>query len=207
MSDKDAKSESPKKGKGFIKMALIGLVLAGAGGGAVFGLMSAGIIGANPAHAKPTGPQLVMKGDDDPYAAPKKEEKGSVPLVHGEGGSKYRTTYYTFAEDFTSNLKDSDALVQMSLAAATRRDGRVLMWMDEHALAIRDAFGAGGFDEAAVARFIDEVVPFEYQADVRRMWDDDLGPEARVHLDSDDETRVLDYLRETCRASWKKRAG
>ena len=57
------------------------------------------------------------------------------------------------------------------------------------ALAIRDAFGAGGFDEAAVARFIDEVVPFEYQADVRRMWDDDLGPEARVHLDSDDETR------------------
>lgn len=137
MSDKDAKSESPKKGKGFIKMALIGLVLAGAGGGAVFGLMSAGIIGANPAHAKPTGPQLVMKGDDDPYAAPKKEEKGSVPLVHGEGGSKYRTTYYTFAEDFTSNLKDSDALVQMSLAAATRRDGRVLMWMDEHALAIR----------------------------------------------------------------------
>lgn len=73
------------------------------------------------------------------------------------------------------------------------------------ALAIRDAFGAGGFDEAAVARFIDEVVPFEYQADVRRMWDDDLGPEARVHLDSDDETRVLDYLQETCRASWKKR--
>ena len=137
MSDKDEKPESPKKGKGFIKMALIGLVLAGAGGGAVFGLMSAGIIGANPAHAKPTGPQLVMKGDDDPYAAPKKEEKGSVPLVHGEGGSKYRTTYYTFAEDFTSNLKDSDALVQMSLAAATRRDGRVLMWMDEHALAIR----------------------------------------------------------------------
>ena len=24
--------------------------------------------------------------------------------------------------------------------------------------------------------------------------------------DSDDEARVLDYLRETCRASWKKRA-
>lgn len=74
------------------------------------------------------------------------------------------------------------------------------------ALAIWDAFGAQGFDEAAVARFIDEVVPFEYQADVRRMWEDDLGPEARVHLDSDDGTRVLDYLQETCRASWKKRA-
>ena len=57
-----------------------------------------------------------------------------------------------------------------------------------------------------MARFIDNVVPFEYQADIRRMWDDDLGPEARVHLDSDDEARVLDYLQETCRASWKKRA-
>lgn len=67
------------------------------------------------------------------------------------------------------------------------------------------AQAAGGF-EAAVARFIDNVVPFEYQADIRRMWDDDLGPEARVHLDSDDEARVLDYLQETCRASWKKRA-
>ncbi len=137
MSDKDEKSESPKKGKGFIKMALIGLVLAGAGGGAVFGLINAGLIGGNAAHAKPTGPQLVMKGDDDPYAAPKKEEKGAAPMVYGEGGSKYRTSYYTFTEDFTSNLKDSDALVQMSLAASTRRDGRVLMWLDEHALAIR----------------------------------------------------------------------
>ena len=139
MSDKDEKSDSPKKGGGFIKMALISLVLAGAGGGAVFGLMSAGIIGGNAAHAEPAGPQLVIKGAEDPYAAPKKEEKGAVELVHGEGGSKYRTTYYTFAEDFTSNLKDSDALVQMSLAAATRRDGRVLMWLDEHALAIRSA--------------------------------------------------------------------
>lgn len=74
------------------------------------------------------------------------------------------------------------------------------------AQAIWDAFSAGGFDDAAVARFIDNVVPFEYQADIRRMWDDDLGPEARVHLDSDDEARVLDYLQETCRASWKKRA-
>ena len=74
------------------------------------------------------------------------------------------------------------------------------------AQAIWEAFSAGGFDAAAVARFIDNVVPFEYQADIRRMWDEDLGPEARVHLDSDDETRVLDYLQETCRASWKKRA-
>lgn len=74
------------------------------------------------------------------------------------------------------------------------------------AQAIWDAFSAAGFDDAAVARFIDNVVPFEYQADIRRMWDEDLGPEARVHLDSDDEPRVLAYLQETCRASWKKRA-
>jgi flagellar FliL protein len=58
-------------------------------------------------------------------------------MVQGDGGSKYRTAYYTFDEDFSSNLKDSDALFQVSLAASTRRDGRVLMWLDEHKLAIR----------------------------------------------------------------------
>ena len=56
-----------------------------------------------------------------------------------EGGSEYRTAYYSFAEDFTSNLANSEALVQVSLAASTRRDGRVLMWMKKHELAIRSA--------------------------------------------------------------------
>ncbi|MBS0347834.1 MAG: hypothetical protein JSR69_15400 [Proteobacteria bacterium] len=73
------------------------------------------------------------------------------------------------------------------------------------ALQIWDNFRDKGFDEDAVAHFIENVVPFEYQADVRRMWLEDLGPEARMQLDQHDEGDVLDYLQDTCRASWKKR--
>lgn len=72
---------------------------------------------------------------------------------------------------------------------------------------IWDNFRASGFDETAVARFIENVVPFEYQADVRRMWEEDLGPEARLQLDSDDTTLVMNYLQDTCRAGWKKKSG
>ncbi|MBK7847079.1 MAG: hypothetical protein IPJ73_07045 [Zoogloea sp.] len=72
---------------------------------------------------------------------------------------------------------------------------------------IWDRFRESGFDEAAVARFIDNVVPFEYQSDVRRLWEDDLGPEASLQLDSDDTTLVMNYLQDTCRAGWKKKVG
>src|SRR5690606_19299941 len=83
-------------------------------------------------------PKLVRKGQEDPYAPPAgKGEKDSVPVVHGDGGSEYRIAYYSFPEEFTSNLSDSNAMVQMSLAASTRYDGRVLMWLDEHQLAVR----------------------------------------------------------------------
>ena len=84
-------------------------------------------------------PKLVRKGEEDPFApkaAGEKEGEG-LPEVDGEGGSAYRTSYYSFAEDFTSNLRNSDALVQVSLAASTHRDGRVLMWIKKHELAIR----------------------------------------------------------------------
>ena len=137
MSDKKDKQDKPPKGKGLLKMALFGLVVAGAGGGTVFGLMAAGVLPGNEVEAKESGPQFIVKGDEDPYAPPvPKGEEGADP-VYGEGGSKYRTAYYSFAEDFTSNLRDSDGLFQVSLAASTQRDGRVLMWLHEHQLAIR----------------------------------------------------------------------
>jgi flagellar FliL protein len=136
---KKEQSDSPKKRKGIVKMLVMGVLLIGAGGGSVFALMASGMLGHHgAAAAKERGPQLVLKGEEDPYALPPKKGEGEeAPMVHGDGGSKYRTAYYTFDEDFTSNLKDSDALIQVSLAASTRRDGRVLMWLDEHKLAIR----------------------------------------------------------------------
>lgn len=142
MSDKAEKDGKPKKGKGLLVKAIAGIVLLGAGGGGVFGLMATGVIGGGGHEEKEDNkPKLVRKGEEDPYA-PKGEgeKKGEgAPEVEGEGGSEYRTSYYSFEEDFTSNLRNSDALVQFSLAASTRRDGRVLIWMKKHELAIRSA--------------------------------------------------------------------
>lgn len=136
---KEAADTKPKKGKGIV-MTLVGaLVLLGAGGGGAYGLVAAGVIGGGGKHEKEDdNPKLIRKGEEDPYA-PKVEgkEEGGGPEVEGEGGSKYRTAYYSFTDDFTSNLRNSDSLVQISLAASTRRDGRVLMWMKKHELAIR----------------------------------------------------------------------
>lgn len=138
MSDKEEPIKKPGKGGKLLKLALFAVLLAGVGGGTVFGLMASGVIGTHEAAARETEPQFVLKGEEDPYAPV--ESKGSEhggDVVYGEGGSKYRTAYFSFAEDFTSNLKNTDGLVQVSLAASTRRDGRVLMWLDEHQLAIR----------------------------------------------------------------------
>ena len=140
-SDKPETEAKPKKGGGMMMKVLAGVALIGAGGGGVFGLLQAGVIGGGEAHAKKdNNPKLIRKGEEDPYA-PKAEgdKEGAVADVDGDGGSEYRTSYYSFADDFTSNLKNSDALVQVSLAASTHRDGRVLMWSKKHELAIRSA--------------------------------------------------------------------
>jgi flagellar FliL protein len=136
MSKKDA-GEKPKKGKGLMLKAMLALVLVGAGGGGAYALFASGLVGQ--AHAKEDDkPQLVRKGQEDPYAPPAgKGEPAAGEMVHGEGGSRYRIAYYSFPEDFTSNLSNSEGMVQLSLAASTRYDGRVLMWLAEHQLAIR----------------------------------------------------------------------
>lgn len=138
MSDKSAKEGKSKKAKGKLGLILGAVGLLAVGGGGMFGLVATGVIGGGHAAAKEdNSPKLVRKGEKDPYApvADKKEEGPAE--VEGEGGDEYRTAYYTFADEFTSNLKNSDAMVQLALACSTRRDGRVLMWLKKHELAIR----------------------------------------------------------------------
>ena len=142
-SDKDAEPKK-KKGKGggmLLKLALP-VVLLAAGGGGVYGLVATGVIGGGHGKDKQdNNPKLVRKGEEDPFA-PKKEggtDGESAAEVDGEGGSEYKTSYFIFSDDFTSNLKDSDALIQISIACSTHRDGRVLMWLKKHELAIRSA--------------------------------------------------------------------
>jgi flagellar FliL protein len=140
-SDKTEGGKPAKKSKGLVLMLGGALLLLGAGGGGAFVLMKSGMIGSVEKPHEEKGPKLVRKGDKDPYA-PKQEggKEGEAALdVEGEGGSPYRTLYYSFADEFTSNLRNSPALVQVSIAASTHRDGRVLMWLKKHELAIRSA--------------------------------------------------------------------
>jgi flagellar FliL protein len=139
--DKTEKADKPKgKGKGMIVMAGMAVAMLGIGGGGAFALVKSGVIGGEKKH-EDNSPKLIHKGEEDPYA-PKaeggKEGEGGKE-VEGEGGSPYKTTYYSFPDDFTSNLKNSSSLIQVSLACSTHRDGRVLMWLKKHELAIRSA--------------------------------------------------------------------
>ena len=146
MSNNDDKAAEPKKkgagkGRGLAVKALGALVLLGAGGGGTFAMVQSGMLGGEGESAKKEKdvPKLIRKGEEDPYAPPAAEgaEGEGAAEVEGEGGNAYRTIYYSFGDDFTSNLRNSDSLVQISLAASTRRDGRVVMWVKKHELAIR----------------------------------------------------------------------
>lgn len=138
-SEGDAK---PKKGK--MKLIIGAVVLLAAGAGSAYGAVAMGLLGPHSEEAEgPDEPRLVRKGDEDPYAPASEsggegEGEGAGP-VYGEGGNEYRKLYYSFEEGFTSNLADSAGLVQVSLAASTHRDGRVIQWLGMHDLAIRSA--------------------------------------------------------------------
>ena len=143
MNDKPEGEAAPpkKKGKSLLIKLTLGLVLIGASGGGTFMAVKAGMLGGEHSADKPKEkdePKLVKKGEEDPYAPTVTAKEGEGPAeVEGEGGSEFKTSYYNFSDDFTSNLKNSTALVQISLACSTRRDGRVLMWLKKHELAIR----------------------------------------------------------------------
>lgn len=124
---------------GIIKILLGSVLLLGIGAGGAYGAFAMGLIGGG-GEKEPDRPKLVLKTEPDPYPLPGAEKnKDAVAPVYGEGGSKYRTAYYSFADSFTSNLADSPGLVQVELAVSTRRDGRVLQWVKTHELAIRSA--------------------------------------------------------------------
>lgn len=134
--EKDKDDAKPKGGK--IKIVIGAVVLLVVGAGGAYGAFAAGLLGGDHGGGKPDVPELVLKGETDPYAMAS-DSKDEGPVVYGEGGSEYRTAYYSFEDTFTSNLADSPSLIQVELAVSTRRDGRVLQWVKNHELAIRSA--------------------------------------------------------------------
>ena len=136
-------AEPPKKKskKGLLVKGGIALLLVAGGGGGTYAFVHGGMGKAEEegkAKAKDE-PKLVKKGEEDPYAPKAESGEGAAEGadIEGEGGSAYRTSYYKFSDEFTSNLRNSSALMQLSLACSTRRDGRVLLWLAKHELAIR----------------------------------------------------------------------
>ncbi|MDJ0979135.1 MAG: flagellar basal body-associated FliL family protein [Erythrobacter sp.] len=135
---KDAEPTEDAKSKGgLIKTVIAGVVMLAIGAGGAYGAFAAGLLGGD-GESGPDEPKLVRKGDSDPYPLPGQNKDEEAP-VYGEGGSEYRTAYYSFKESFTSNLSDSPALIQVEIAVSTQRDGRVLGWVKNHELAIRSA--------------------------------------------------------------------
>jgi flagellar FliL protein len=136
-NENDPQEPVAKKKGGKLKLALFAFVLLGAGGGGTYAAFASGMLNAHPAEEEDPNPKLVLKGDEDPYPVGKDDDAKGAAIVYGVGGGEYRTAYYDFTEQFTSNLADSGALVQISLAASTHYDGRVLMWLEEHETALR----------------------------------------------------------------------
>lgn len=141
--DKPETGDKPKGKSPVMLIVIVAVLMLAIGGGGAFALVKMGVIGGGAAKEREdNSPRLIKKGQEDPFAPKKeggKEGEGGAKEVEGEGGSPYKTSYYTFSDDFTSNLKQSTALVQVSLACSTHRDGRVLMWLKKHELAVRSA--------------------------------------------------------------------
>ncbi len=151
----------PKKKGGGMKMILmlvVALVVGGAG--AAGGLYAAGMFGAREEGPKedPNKPVLVLKGEDAEAVA---KEHGGGEGEHGGGGGSadhgaagghggkgvdlpapsnpaaYQATYFQLQQPFTSNMSDTDAFAQISLAVSTYYDMRVVDAVKTHEMAIR----------------------------------------------------------------------
>lgn len=122
----------PKKGKA---LRLLGLLL----GGAVF--LAAGFGAGFVYFANPLSPSdSVMKLIEEEAPAPEHgDAEGTpqkVPRVAPETGG-YVTSYYTFAEPLTSNLRDSRKFLQVTVAVSTEYDATILDKVKAHEPALR----------------------------------------------------------------------
>ena len=154
MSD-EAKAKK-KKGGGMkmILLAAAALVLGGAG--TAGGLYAAGFFSAKEEGPKedPNKPVLVLAGESAEEVA---KAHGMGGEGHGEGGghagghkpgkgidlptpanpAAYQATYFQLQAPFTSNMSDTDAFAQISVAVSTYYDMRVIEAIKTHEMAIR----------------------------------------------------------------------
>lgn len=132
MSDDKAGAAPKKAGKK--KFILIGVAVAALGGGGVAaGMWASGGHGGG-GHEEVDRPKLVVREglSADPDAG---GDKGLGAIDH----HKYKASYAPIEQSFTSNLRDSDAVVQMALGVATYYDERVIENIKANDTPIRSA--------------------------------------------------------------------
>lgn len=147
----DEKKAKKKGGKGkLIAMILGGVTLLG-GGGAAVGFYAAGTFSADAVPKEdPNKPVLVLRGENPEEvakahmanAAEHEPGKGHGPakpvdLPTPKDSNAYQATYFQIGTPFTSNMSDTDSFAQISIAASTYYDQRVIDAMKTHELAIR----------------------------------------------------------------------
>jgi flagellar FliL protein len=152
MSDEAAPAPK-KKAKTKTLILILGSIALLGGGGAAAGFYAAGSADKTAVKAEdPNMPHFVMKGEKPEDVAKKYggeeghgEEDAHAPLHKAvdlpspKNPSAYQATYYQIPSPFTSNMADSDAFAQISIAVATYYDQRVVTALQTHELAIRSA--------------------------------------------------------------------
>lgn len=152
MSD-DAKA-GKKKGGGMKMILLVVIAMLIGGAGAAGGLYAAGFFGHKDEGPKPdpNRPVLVLAGEkaDDvakahgggeghegaAVANGRKPGKG-IDLPVPANPANYQATYFQLTTPFTSNMSDTDAFAQISVAVSTYYDMRVIDAIKTHEMAIR----------------------------------------------------------------------
>lgn len=157
----DEKKAKKKKGGGMkmILLAVVALLLGGAG--TAGGLYAAGFFSAKEEGSKedPNKPVLVLAGESAEDVAKAHGFSGGGEGGHGGGGghvaagghkpgkgvdlptpanpAAYQATYFQLQAPFTSNMSDTDAFAQISIAVSTYYDLRVIEAIKTHEMAIR----------------------------------------------------------------------
>ncbi|HEX7876988.1 MAG TPA: flagellar basal body-associated FliL family protein [Sphingobium sp.] len=153
----DEKKAKKKKGGGMKMILLIVVALLLGGAGTAGGLYAAGFFGAKEEKPKedPSKPVLVLAGEsaeevakahgmggeghggaEGAHASAHKPGKG-VDLPTPANPSAYQATYFQLQAPFTSNMSDTDAFAQISIAVSTYYDLRVVEAIKTHEMAIR----------------------------------------------------------------------
>lgn len=140
-------AEAPKKKgkmKGILMMLVVALLFAGIGVGAGLYAAGAGLAGGaghEKAPEDPNAPKLVPKegAEEGGHAEKKTLPMDGIESDKSPDPTKYKATFYTFEQPFTSNLRDSDGFSQVGLGVSTFYDQKVLDNLKDNEMPIRSA--------------------------------------------------------------------